>query len=290
MPADNIKLRFLGSAQDAGVPQANCYCTNCQRAHADRNYRHFAASLAIITDDSTWHMIDATPDFREQLYSMQKAYPEAGIMDSIILTHAHVGHYPGLLFLGKEGMSTSELPVYASEKMAQLLANDAPWSQLVGLKNIVTKPIQAGIAQELTSTVHFTPVEVPHRNEYSETFGFLIKGPNKKALYIPDIDSWKEWEHDIGEIAKDIDYVIVDATFYSKQEVAEVGRDISQIPHPSITETMDRLQEAVDTARTKVYLTHLNHSNPILDPESEELQTIRNRGYFLAEEGLELEL
>ncbi|MGG1592784.1 MBL fold metallo-hydrolase [Terribacillus saccharophilus] len=290
MQANNIKLRFLGSAQDAGVPQANCYCANCRRAHADHTFRHYAASLAIITDDSTWHMIDATPDFREQLYSMQKAYPKAGIMNSIILTHAHAGHYPGLLFLGKEGMSTSELPVYASERMSQLLAKDAPWSQLVGLKNIVTKTIYGDKAQELGDHIRFTPVEVPHRNEYSETFGFLIEGPSKKALYIPDIDSWEEWNHDIEEIAKTVDFVIVDATFYSKQEVAGVGRDISQIPHPPIIETMDSLQNVVDTVGTKVYLTHLNHSNPVLDPDSEEYQSVRTRGFFLAEEGLELEL
>ncbi len=65
------------------------------------SFRHYAASLAIITDDSTWHMIDATPDFREQLYSMQKAYPEAGIMNSIILTHAHAGHFIWSSFLRK---------------------------------------------------------------------------------------------------------------------------------------------------------------------------------------------
>lgn len=132
-----VILQVLGTAQDAGVPQPNCYCKNCTRAMEDPAWKRRAASLAVIfPENRQWHLIDASPDFKEQLILLQSKFGlEGHVMDSILLTHAHVGHYPGLMYLGKEAMSTSDVTVYAGCMMKRMLETHAPWRQLTDIGN-----------------------------------------------------------------------------------------------------------------------------------------------------------
>ncbi|MBA9028697.1 MULTISPECIES: MBL fold metallo-hydrolase [Bacillaceae] len=283
-----VIVNIIGTAQDAGVPHPNCFCKNCLEAIKDSKYRRFAASLAIILPKSKeWHLIDATPDLREQMASIQMKYElQKKLMNSIWLTHAHIGHYPGLMFLGKEAIGSKGTAVYCGGKMKQLLENHAPWKQLVDLENIAPIEIKHEHSTELTPIVRITPVEVPHRNEFSETFAFWIEGPTRKLLYIPDIDRWDEWDHDIYEMAKEADICLLDGTFYSIEEIERMGRDYKEIPHPVMTETMDRLQGLVE--ETAIYFTHFNHSNPVIDPESPYIKQVKGRGFHIAVEGMEI--
>ncbi|MGE8203808.1 MBL fold metallo-hydrolase [Heyndrickxia sp. NPDC080065] len=283
-----VIVTVIGTAQDAGVPHPNCFCENCKRALEDSNFRRFAASLAIILPNSNeWHVIDATPDFREQLAFIQMKYGlEGQLMESIWLTHAHIGHYPGLMFLGREAIGAKETSVYCGGKMKQLLETHAPWKQLVDLENIKLKKITNEHSTELTSLIQITPIEVPHRNEFSETFGFWIEGPERKLLYIPDIDRWSEWDRDIYDMAKKADICLLDGTFYSVKEIENMGRNYKEIPHPVMTETMDRLQDLVE--ETDIYFTHFNHSNPVIDSENSYFKQVEERGFRVAVEGMEI--
>eukprot|EP00957_Ditylum_brightwellii_P156501 11911053-Ditylum_brightwellii.AAC.1 len=56
--------------------------------------------------------------------------------DGIFLTHAHIGHYTGLMYLGREALGAVDVPVYAMPRMRSFLKNNGPWSQLVSLGNI----------------------------------------------------------------------------------------------------------------------------------------------------------
>ncbi|MGV3464027.1 MAG: MBL fold metallo-hydrolase [Heyndrickxia sp.] len=285
-----VIVNIMGSAQDAGVPHPNCFCENCMRAMENDRFRRFAASLAIILPNAKeWHMIDATPDMREQMASIQMKYQmQKQLMNSIFLTHAHIGHYPGLMFLGREAIGAKGTPVYCGGKMKQLLETHAPWKQLVGLKNINPIEITQDEPNKLSSVVEITPVEVPHRNEFSETFGFWIKGPSRKLLYIPDIDRWDEWEQDIYEMAKEADICLLDGTFYSIKEIEQMGRNYKEIPHPVMTETMERLQNLVED--TAIYFTHFNHSNPVIDSENPTFKEVKNNGFHIAYDGMEIRL
>ncbi|WP_153730862.1 MBL fold metallo-hydrolase [Sporosarcina obsidiansis] len=288
---NKVLLRVLGSAQDAGLPHPNCYCDNCKRAMDDPKFKRTAASLAIILpEEKRWHLIDATPDMKEQMIALQRAHNlEGQVMNSVFLTHAHIGHYPGLMFLGKESMNTKQVPVYTGSLMQTMLETHAPWSQLTGLENILLKEIAHDIPVHLEEGVDITPVEVPHRNEFSETFGFCIEGPTKKVLYIPDIDSWDKWEQRIEEVCEKVDICLLDATFFSSSDLAHLGdRDLSEIPHPMITNTMDRLQHLTDTCA--IYFTHFNHSNPALHQDGVTRKLIESNGFFLADDGLEFVL
>ncbi|GKV56690.1 coenzyme PQQ synthesis protein B [Sporosarcina sp. NCCP-2222] len=288
-----VILQVLGTAQDAGVPQPNCYCKNCTRAMEDPAWKRRAASLAVILPETRqWHLIDASPDFKEQLILLQRKFRlEGHVMDSILLTHAHIGHYPGLMYLGKEAMSTSGVSVYTGRMMKRMLETHAPWRQLKDLGNILLQELEDGKPVRLAEHFTVTPVDVPHRNEFSETFGFWIQGPKKRVLYIPDIDSWDEWGLDVIDACRKADICLLDATFFSSDDLADSGRsdrDLRDIPHPFITDSIARLKEIA--RETDIYFTHFNHSNPVLDPGSEARRFVETNGFHVAEEGMELEI
>ncbi|MFK9093956.1 MBL fold metallo-hydrolase [Bacillus salipaludis] len=287
---NEVILSVLGTAQDAGLPHPNCFCKNCTQAISQPQFRRLAASLAIIQPtEESWHLIDATPDLKEQMARLQMKYNLQGrLMDGIFLTHAHLGHYPGLLFFGREAIGAKGIRVMAGSKMKHLLEEHAPWSQLTKLGNISLQEIRDGQDIPLSPLVTVTPVDVPHRNEFSETFAFWIKGPNKKVLYVPDIDRWHEWDHDIHTVCEEADICLLDGTFHSAKDLENIGRDYREIPHPLMTETMEQLQDL--TKKTEIYFTHLNHSNPGIDSEQPIRQVIEAKGFHIAEEEMEFRI
>jgi pyrroloquinoline quinone biosynthesis protein B len=200
-------------------------------------------------------LIDATPDFREQLHTLHSLAPCP--LAGIVLTHAHIGHYAGLIHLGREAWGTRDLPVYASSRMADFLRDNAPWSQLVALGNINLRLLTSAGETQLSPNLHLTPLPVPHRDEFSDTLAFVVRGPTRRLFYCPDIDTWDEWEHDLRRFVADMDVALLDGTFFSADELP--GRDLSEIPHPLATDTARRLAGV----KCDVQLVHLNHSNPL---------------------------
>ena len=258
-------LVVLGTAQDGGSPQVNSPIDH--PARVDPQSRRLATCLGIVDPRSgkRW-MIEATPDFREQAWLLSRAEPPADVpasLDGIFLTHAHIGHYTGLMFLGHESMGAQGMPVYAADRMAAFLTENGPWDQLVRYGNILLRPLVPSRRIALTDAISVTPFLVPHRQEYSEVLGFRIDGPSRSVLFIPDIDSWEQWE-DLGrelvEEVRAVDAAYLDATFYDDNEIP--GRDMSGFPHPRIVDTMARLESLALQERRKVRFIHLNHTNP----------------------------
>ena len=279
-------LVVLGVAQDGGFPQAACRKPCCERARADSANRRHVACVAIVDPESRqrW-VVECTPDFPDQLYQLDLIAPpkdKVGI-DGILLTHAHIGHYAGLIHLGREAMGTDRVPVYAMPRMRRFLRDHGPWSQLVNANNIEIHEIADGKSWNLNERISVTPLLVPHRDEYSETVGYVIQGPQRKALFLPDIDKWDRWEKNISDVLTEVDVAYLDGTFFADGELA--GRDMSQIPHPFIAESMKRFASLPETQRNKVRFLHLNHTNPALDHHSPEAKSVRDGGYNLASEG-----
>lgn len=276
----------LGIAQDAGFPQAGCRRDCCALAWSDAEKRKFSSCLAIIDPDTKqrW-LLDCTPDFRDQLRLLDELTPwtPAAHLDGIFLTHAHVGHYLGLAQLGREVIGARGVSVYAMPRMKFFLESNGPWDQLVELKQIEIVRLQAGTLQALNDRISITPFLVPHRDEYSETVGFEIVGPNRKVIYLPDIDKWKRWEVDINQVVQQADRAFLDGTFYDGAELP--GRDMTEIPHPFIVESLQRLSPLADFDRNKVFFLHLNHTNPLLHEGSAQRQGILEKGFHVAEQG-----
>ena len=150
--------------------------------------------------------------------------------------------------------------------MANFLQTNGPWSQLVEINNIKIQDLNFGVNVSELKNITITPIKVPHRDEYSETAGFIIEGKSKKALFIPDIDKWEKWDKDLKQLVNEFDYLLLDATFYDSKEI---NRDISEIPHPLVSETINLLDSLNNESKNKVYFIHMNHTNLMLDPMSE---------------------
>lgn len=182
-------------------------------------------------------------------------------------------------------MGAQSVRVAAMPRMAEFLATNGPWSQLVDLNNIAIVSLEEDQAVPVfREEVSVTALRVPHRDEFSETVGYSIEGPNRSALFIPDIDKWTVWERSLAEELARVDLAFIDATFF---DVAEVNhRDMAEIPHPFVVETMDALDKLPDSERAKVYFIHMNHTNPLLDPESEASQVVETKGYHVARDGM----
>ncbi len=280
---DGPYLVVLGVAQDAGVPQAG---TRAHPAWRDPSRRRHAACLALVDPRSgrRW-MFDATPDLKHQLHHLDTLAPAEDVpgLAGVFLTHAHIGHYTGLMLLGHESMGARQVPVYAMPRMHEYLSTNGPWDQLVRYRNIELHPLAAEAPVELGEALEVTPILVPHRQEYSEVVAYRIDGPHRSALFLPDIDRWEEWDRSLEDVLATVDIAYLDGSFYANGEIP--GRDMSGFPHPFITLTMDRLAALPPEQRGKVRFIHFNHTNPVLDPTSAERAEVAARGFGLAEEG-----
>jgi pyrroloquinoline quinone biosynthesis protein B len=284
-------VQILGTAQDGGFPQIGCYCKNCLRARENALYSRLISSLAILDlHEKKYFLLDATPDIRHQSDMildrlMVEKQGKRNAPDGILLTHAHIGHYTGLMFYGYEAMSTERLPVHCTSRMGHFLSKNGPWSQLVRLNNISLHTFLPGKKFLLTPRISLTPFLVPHRNEYSDTLGFRISGEKKNLLYIPDIQSWEAWNRSIVEETERVDIALLDGTFYSPEELP--GRDIAKIGHPLITTSLKTLGSVAKKGQTQICFTHLNHTNLALEPDGDARKEIRDRGFRLASDGQE---
>lgn len=282
-----VYLTVLGIAQDAGYPQAGCEKANCQLYWDGKEEKRHATSLGLI-DESTgrqW-MFEATPDFKEQLHHLKE---ESGTneLSGIFLTHAHIGHYTGLMQLGHEVMGASGVPVYVMPRMNLFLHENGPWDQLIRYGNIELINQREDSTIVISKNLAVTPFLVPHRDEYSETVGYKIESPNTKVLFITDINKWDVWKRSITEEISKVDYAFLDATFFDQNELP--NRDMREIPHPFVEESLELFSELPESDRAKIIFIHFNHTNPLI-LNSMERKQIENLGYKVAFEGMRIGL
>jgi pyrroloquinoline quinone biosynthesis protein B len=270
-------LVVLGTLQDGGSPHIGCEKDCCKKIDANKKI----VSLGLIDPASEKKfIIEATPDITSQIKILNECAGNAYPIDGILLSHAHIGHYSGLMYLGKEANNAKNIPVYAMPRMKKFIENNGPWSQLVNIKNIQLIEIFDKQEFSLSSQLKIIPYQVPHRDEFSETIGFKIIGPNKSALFIPDIDKWEKWEINIIEIIKSVDYAFIDGTFWDTAELN--NRAISEIPHPLIKESILKFTNLPASEKNKIWFIHLNHTNPVLITGSKEYQELSNKGFHIS--------
>ncbi len=276
---------ILGIAQDAGYPQSACEKECCKAFWEGKETKKLVSCLGIVdrSANQIW-MLDATPDFKEQLKLLKEFQTDKStqLIDGIFITHAHIGHYTGLMDLGREAIGSDKTPVYAMPRMKSFLQNNGPWSQLVNLNNIVFNDLKNESTVQLNDNINITPFLVPHRDEFSETVGYKISGPKKSAIFIPDIDKWNQWDKDITQEIAKIDYAFLDGTFYKNGELP--NRDMSLIPHPFIEESIQTFSKMEQIEKAKIFFIHFNHTNPLLKSNAKELKELQEKGLNIANE------
>ncbi len=277
-PSPAVEAIVLGIAQDGGVPHLGCRQPFCERARRDPSARRHVASLGLVDHAAGRRfVIDATPDFSQQVDRL------GGLPDAILLTHAHIGHYLGLAQLGREVLGARRLPVYCTPSMAKFLRENGPWKRLVSLENIEIREVTPGVAFELTPSLRATAIRVPHRDEDSDTVAYLVSGPRRELLWLPDIDKWEKWVRRIEELVAEKNLLaFVDGTFYSSDEIP--GRTTRDIPHPLVPETVARFGGKAPAPPARVFFVHFNHTNRLLWDEAAR-RDLERKGFAVAREG-----
>lgn len=285
----NQYITILGIAQDGGFPHIGCQKVCCKNYYNGNFKKKNVVSLGLVDQQNKQKWIfEATPDVSTQLADLEQNHlKKENIIDGVFLTHAHIGHYTGLMYFGREALGKQGTKVYAMPKMKSFIKNNGPWSQLVHLNNIQINDLQNDSTIVLNNKLKVTPFIVPHRDEFSETVGYKISGSKKTALFIPDIDKWHKWNQSIIEEVKKVDYAFLDATFLNQKEVK---RAMTEVPHPFIEETTALFKNESIQTKNKVIFIHFNHTNPVLQENSIEKKQLENLGFKVAVEGTNYEL
>jgi pyrroloquinoline quinone biosynthesis protein B len=275
-----MKIMVLGSGQDTGIPHIGCYCVICTKARKQKEYGRLGPSIAIINDNFCY-IIDASPDFKQQVDMVKLEVKEVERkgkipVSGILLTHAHFGHCSGLLQMGKEALNEVRFPVFCTSKMKRFLEGNLPFSLLVRDGNIDISEIQIG-KKTKAEGLTFIPIQVPHRDEIADCVGYIILS-KKRFIYIPDLDYWTDAI--LSEINK-ADLAMIDGTFFSKDELPR----FDEVPHPPILETMDLLENN----NSEILFTHINHTNAI-NKNGDERKNVQDKGFKIAYDGLVVEI
>ena len=282
----------LGTAQDAGVPQVNCFSDNCNAVRNGERPAPRVSSVGVVDPVAGRRFIfDATPDFAAQagelLTHPTGSPPASGSialeehLHGIFLTHGHMGHYTGLIHVGREAAAARELPLYVSRPMAAHLGANEPWAFLVRNQHVRLIELEPGVRITLTDSLSVTPFEVVHRQELTDTLGFLIHGPERTLMFVPDADVWEGWVVSFESLFDRSDVALIDGSFFSYDELGH--RPQGDVPHPPVITSIELLDER--RGDREVWFIHLNNTNPLWDPDSVENQVVRDAGFGVALQG-----
>lgn len=280
----------LGTVQDGGSPHIACAKPCCAGLYMHPDYTRKVVSIGLKDKFGHMALLEASPDIATQLFEFNRFVGADSLRmpDAVLLSHAHIGHYSGLMYFGREAAGAKQVRVYALPRMKNYLQSNGPWSQLCALENIKIDSLQFDQKIQVLNNIWVTAIQVPHRDEFSETAGYIVEGPKRKLLFIPDIDKWQKWNRSIIEEIKKVDYALIDGTFYDSTEVAH--RNKAEIPHPFVVESIKLFKDLSASEKRKIYFIHFNHTNPLLNKASAAYYNLTSDGFRVAGFGETLEL
>lgn len=279
---------MLGIAQDGGLPHFGCEQPCCVRARAEGRAL-FPASLGVVDRRGAAPrllLIECTPRIEEQVALLHDL---AGVhgrgrqpVDAVLTTHAHLGHYLGLAWFGREVAGSRQVPVHCTRRFGAFLRAHAPWKQLVALQQLDVREFVAGQPFAPWPGIEVTALVVPHRDEFSDTVAFVVRGPRRAVLFVPDVDAWEKAPGLLDRLLDGVDVAYLDGTFFDGREVQ--GRDLAEIPHPLMTRTMELLAARARERPGTLRFLHLNHDNPALHDAALRARVVA-AGFAIAEQG-----
>ena len=295
-----VQVTVLGIAQDGGRPQAGCI-RSCCASLTPADVR-FPVALGIVDDDGTTHLIEASRHLGDQLRYTWKIPNEGdrknkGI-DHLWITHAHLGHVDGLGLFGREAMNARGIKLHVSESMADLIQRTPTWNIMVqqGVFEVEIFTNNQSCQTITSPTLKIEHVPIPHRAELSDMNAFIIRGPHKSLLFLPDHDTWDKTLSmhkgtSIPHFLKmlDVNIALIDGTFWSYDELGGV-RCQTEVPHPPVSRTLDMLGPRAPLQDPEIYFTHLNHTNPLYNADSTEYKTLYAMGWKVADQGMKFDL
>ncbi len=293
-----MKVTVLGSAQDGGFPEWDCNCLNCRLSRQNALKFRFRSSLAVESENGCIVVLDASPDLKSQIsmlrpYSRRISEAYAGRVapiDAILITHAHWGHIMGLLELSAG--YPFKIPVYCSHYVASIIRSSRIFKSLVDGNFIDIIEFGDGDVLDVVdwrgrrTGLKFEAFKVPHREDFTDTYGFKVFDKKSSIVYIPDI---KTLSNNILSRIEGSNALFFEGTFYWEDElwrISGIRRTSTELGHIPMVESLSILKEL--QVNLKYYI-HLNHTNPTLRSNSDERRTIEKAGLKIAFDGLAIE-
>ena len=206
-----------------------------------------------------------------------------------MLTHAHFGHVDGLGLFGRETLAAQGIELHVSDDMYHLVDQTPQWNLMVQQGVFDIRTFAAGDVVFSQGDLSVEAVRIPHRDELSDMHAFIMRGSSKSLLFLPDHDTWNETlaVHNSSSIREwlakmGVDIALVDGTFWSEDELG--GRNQAQVPHPPVRQTLKMLGEK-QSNDPEIFFTHLNHTNPLYNGNSEQRKEVERLGWNIAYQG-----
>ncbi|MEU7895079.1 MBL fold metallo-hydrolase [Nonomuraea sp. NPDC049152] len=290
-----MRLHVLGTAAGGGLPQWNCACPGCSGARVHPGWRRRHASLAVEVGDGRCFVVNATPDIADQieLAAALRPGPEPRRtpLAGVVLTDAELDHTLGLARLREaEGLEVVATPA-VREALTRGLRLDrilAPYTRLTW------RELPPGDGLVLGGAIEVAAVRVSgKRPRYatalpSDADGWVTalrltdRETGGVCVYAPAMGLWP------GGL-DGADCLIVDGTFWDEEEPLRTGisaRTATEMGHLPIEATMERLA----TLPGRALYTHLNNTNPLVDPDAPHHKVLDEVGVEVAADGMVIEL
>jgi pyrroloquinoline quinone biosynthesis protein B len=311
-----MRITVLGSAAGGGFPQWNCNCRNCAglRAGTLKAKARTQSSIFVRPDEGAdgsgidGVLFNASPDILEQIRSKPALQPGRAMRDSaiagVVLMDGQIDHATGLFMLRER---STPLPLWCTDPVEEDLMQGNPVLRVLGhycgVKRHRIALDGAPFSVPGVSGLKFRALPLsskaapysPHRDQPVEgdNIGMLITDErrNKSVFYAPGLGHITPAVFDAMAGA---DCVMVDGTFWTDDEMPSMGlskktaRDIGHLPQSGPGGMMEWMAKL--PARTRRMLIHINNTNPILEPESEQALQLKAAGLEIAYDGMEVEL
>lgn len=300
-----MHIRVLGAAAGGGFPQWNCSCSNCRRLRQGqfRGTPRTQAQFAVSADETNWFLINASPDLRYQIEAFPLLHPHASHVrhspiGGLILLSAEVDAALGLLLLRE----SQPLNVYATDAVRQILMADNSLFQVLRRQSDQVTWIRVipGVGFPLDDTTircrplsteggfpGFVSEERAAQFDPAEAvLGMVLEEGGRRAGLFPGA---ARIQPEFLEVLNTCDVVFFDGTFWSDDELIRLqgsGKTARQMGHQPVKETLPAL---ADIKARKIFI-HINNTNPILDESGEEYHEVRDAGWEISFDGMELTL
>lgn len=279
-----MKVLLLGTAAGGGFPQWNCACRMCTAGLLARTQD----CVAFSANGEGWYLINASPDIRGQILSTPHLAAGPGPRDTplrgALLTDAELDHTLGLTML-REGAG---LRVWAPEAVLGALRTGFPLQDIVSRygawdwRPATGRFTVDGLSVSVFPVSDKRPKYVQSTADGPWVVAYKISDPaGGSVVYAPCL---KTWPDGFDELVADATCVILDGTFHSPDEMSGATaagvasgaqRAMGHIPIAGPDGSLAHI--ARHPGKRWIY-THLNNTNPILDPDSEQYKEVLAAG------------
>lgn len=301
-------LRVLGSAAGGGFPQWNCACVNCQglRSGTIAAKPRTQSQLALSLDGQSWHLLNASPDLRQQINAYSDLQPDNrssrnSPIKSVVLTNADIDHTLGLLLLRE----SQPLRIYSTESVRATVRDQNSYFNMLNQFSGHTEwnTIQPEVPFDLSGLrcvavamggrPPFWGQTLPESVAGPFVIGLILEDPSKKTRvgYFPGVNAIDD---KLMVKLSECDAIFMDGTFWDEEELvrhrpgSRTARQMQHIPISGKDGSLEVFKHL--PKRTKKFFIHINNTNPILNEKSKEYSSVREFGWDIAYDGMEIHL